>query len=303
MGHLWAERYDGSIDDVFELQDEVCEKVVAALSIKLTSSEVDNLKTVHTSNLDAYELFVRARATPFLPVPERIESAREMFERVIDLDPEFAGGYAGVSSMLSFGAMWAHGDTTDLVARAREMACQTISVDPSFGWSHTAMGMAELHLHRYAEAITSAREAINRQPNDADAHAFLGLIVGLDGQHAASIAAIDQGIRMNPLFFNGPYLNMRGQTQLLGELYDAAVESFRENTARGGPIGPPALCWGAAAYAGHGDIDEARRLTARLGEAFPKFTMTGWNYLSLIREDHVRERVLGLMRDARVAET
>jgi adenylate cyclase len=104
-GHVWADRYDGTVHDVFELQDEVCAKVVLALEVQLSEGEEENLQKVHTRNLEAYELFVQARATPYPPIPERINMAREMFEKVIELDPEFAGGYAGVSSMLSFGAL------------------------------------------------------------------------------------------------------------------------------------------------------------------------------------------------------
>ena len=300
-GHIWADRYDGSIDNVFELQDDVCAKVVSALSIQLTGNETDNLRSVHTSNLEAYELYVRARATPFPPVPVRIESARKMFLRVIEIDPEFAGGYAGVSAMMSFDAMWSHVDTTQAIEQALAIAQKAISVDKTFGGSYTALGMALMNRRQYADAIIAAREAITRQPNDADAHVYLGLILGLDGQYTAAIDAINQAIRLNPLFFNGPYLNVRGQTQLLAEDYRAAIGTFVENIERNGPVGPPAICWGgAAAYAQVGDKQEAERLTARLKKRFPNFTMTNWNYLTLIRDDVVRDKIIGLMQSAGV---
>ena len=274
--------------------------MVSALSIQLTGNETDNLRSVHTSNLEAYELYVRARATPFPPVPVRIESARKMFLRVIEIDPEFAGGYAGVSAMMSFDAMWSHVDTTQAIEQALAIAQKAISVDKTFGGSYTALGMALMNRRQYADAIIAAREAITRQPNDADAHVYLGLILGLDGQYTAAIDAINQAIRLNPLFFNGPYLNVRGQTQLLAEDYRAAIGTFVENIERNGPVGPPALCWGAAAYAQVGDKQEAERLTARLKKRFPNFTMTNWNYLTLIRDDVVRDKIIGLMQSAGV---
>lgn len=301
-GHLWADRYDGSVADTFELQDQVCAQVVAALSVQLTSSETDNLRAIHTSNLDAYELFVRARATPYPPVPERLESARKMFEQVIELDPEFAGGYAGVSAMTSFTAMWSHEDTTDAIMRALIMAKKAIAMDATFGWSYSALGLAHLNRHEFPEAIAAGRTAITRRPNDADAHAFLGLILGLDGQYAPAIDLLNRAIRLNPLFVNGPYLNMRGQTQLLAENYQAAIDSYRENVDRGGPVGPPALCWGAAAYAGLGLTREAAQLTTDLRTNFPRFTMTNWNYLTLFRDATVRDRVVELMRKSGVPE-
>ena len=206
-GHMWADRYDGSVENVFELQDEVGVRVVSALSVQLTRGETDSLKRVHTSNLDAYELFIRARTTPYPPVPERINSARKMFETVIKMDPGFAGGYAGVSAMLSLGAMLSHVDASEPIAQAVKMAQKAVSVDETFGWSYTSLGMALLHRKQYDDAIAAALEAITRQPSDADAHAFLGLIQGLGGQYAAGVGSIDQAIRFNQQYFNGPYLN------------------------------------------------------------------------------------------------
>ena len=240
-GHMWADRYDGSVENVFELQDEVGVRVVSALSVQLTRGETDSLKRVHTSNLDAYELFIRARTTPYPPVPERINSARKMFETVIKMDPGFAGGYAGVSAMLSLGAMLSHVDASEPIAQAIKMAQKAVSVDETFGWSYTSLGMALLHRKQYDDAIAAALEAITRQPSDADAHAFLGLIQGLGGQYAAGVGSIDQAIRFNPQYFNGPYLNQSLIIQVLAGDYVAAIETFRENIGRQGPVGPPAL--------------------------------------------------------------
>lgn len=297
-GHLWADRYDGTAENVFEFQDEVCAKIVSALSVQLTRNEAENLNTVHTNNLDAYELFVRARATPYPPVPERIQSAANMFSQVIEMEPEFAGGYAGVSAMMSFGALWSHGDKADVLSKAVAMAQKAISVDEKFGWSYTALGLGLWQLRRYDEALSALRGAIALRPGDADAHVFFGLILGLDGQYKQAIEEINQAIRLNPLFFNGPYHNVRGQTQMLAEDYEAAAATFKENVERGGPIGPPALCWGAAVYEALDQHKEAMRLGERLATDFPQFTTENWNYLKQIRNSHVRERICRLMESA-----
>ncbi len=299
-GHVWAERYDGSVDDVFELQDEVGAKVVAALSVQLTQGESDSLKRVHTRNLDAYELFVRARATPYPPLKERIDSAREMFEKVIELDPEFAGGYAGVSSMLSLGAIFSHKDESAAIERAADLAHKAIAVDETFGWSYTALAMALLHRKRYEEATAAAREAVERQPNDADAHCYLGLILGLGGQYAEGVTSLNQALRINPQFVYGPYLNLRALAQFLAGDYGAAIESFRENVNRGGPVGPPALCWTAAACTALDRRDEAGELTDRLRAEFPQFGTANWNLPPLIRDAVVRDQFLDFLLAAGV---
>jgi adenylate cyclase len=99
-GHLWAERYDGTVENVFELQDDVGAKVVAALAVRLQGDENARLQRVHTHNLNAYELYVRAKSTPYPPIPERIEAAREMSNRLskrIRISPAAMPGSHGCS--------------------------------------------------------------------------------------------------------------------------------------------------------------------------------------------------------------
>ena len=302
-GHVWAERYDGSLEDVFELQDEVIAKVVSALSVQLTSRETDNLKRVHTHNLDAYELFVRARATPFPPLPERIESARAMFEQVIDMDPEFAGGYAGVSAMMSFGAIFGHQQDPAIVEQALAMAQKAISVDEYFGWSYTAKAMTLLSQGHHDEAIEAALKSITLQPNDADARAYLGFILGFDGRYAENIDSINQAIKLNPQFVFGPYLNMRAMTQCFAGDYAGALESFEENRRRGGPVGPPVLALCAAAAIGLDSPEEANRYVEQLQQGFPNFDLATWNMPKLIREQATRDRVMQLIHEAGVPDS
>ncbi len=188
-GHMWAERYDGPVDNVFKIQDEIGTKVVAALSVKLTRGEADRMKHIHTNNTAAYELFLRARAASNPPIPERIKSDHRMFQRVVEMDPEFAGGYAGVSAMLGARAMWGYGDVRKVIEQAEKMARKAIAVDAAFGWSYISLGRAMLARKQYGNAIAAAREAIARQPNDADSYVNLAVFLGMDGQYVADVAA------------------------------------------------------------------------------------------------------------------
>jgi len=175
-GHIWAERYDGTIENVFELQDEVGAKVVSALSVRLSGDERLRLKQVHTRNLDAYELYVQAKATPYPPVPERIKAAREMFEQDIDLDPDCAGGYAGLSLTPVFSAIFRHFDTSEVSVKALDLARKAAELDDTLGLSFTALGTALLLLGQHDEALTTIDNAVVRQPNDPDTHAYRCLI-------------------------------------------------------------------------------------------------------------------------------
>ena len=293
--HVWADRYDGSLDDVFELQDEVSEKVVKALSITLSPKENEVLKKVHTQNLDAYELFVRARVTPYPPLPEKIKLAAGMFSQVIEMDPEFAGGYAGVSSMLSFGSMWGHSKEQKTVDQALELANKAISIDDTFAWSYTARATALLVTGRHDEALLAVEKGISLQPSDADAHAFYGFIQSNCGRYEGAIDSIDRAIRLNPQFYYGPYLNMRGHGNLLAGNYSAAVADFTENVERNGPFGPPAYCWFATALMANGQIEESQKMVEKITTQFPAFRISGWDFLDLIQHSEIRGKLVEMM--------
>jgi adenylate cyclase len=301
-GHLWAERVDGSIENVFELQDDVGAKVVAALAVRLQGDERERLQQVHTHNLEAYELFVRAKATPYPPVPDRISAARELFQQVIEMDPEFAGGYAGVASMLGFEALFGHFDFGEFAARAVALARQGIEIDDSFGWSYVALSLALLLQNRHDEAIAAVDEAVARQPNDADAHAYRGLILALAGCPELGIEPLDHAIRLNPQFINGPYLNLRGIVMAMAQDYDGAARSFEKNIARHGPVGPPVLVWGATVYCAIGRQQEAESMKGQLAKLFPYFRLENWNFLKLVRSQEDRRRFLDLMIAAEVPQ-
>ncbi len=302
QGHMWAERYDGSIDDVFELQDEVGAKVVSALSVRLHGDEEERLHTVHTRNLAAYELYVQAKTTPYPPVPAKLEAARAIFERVIEMDPGFAGGHAGLASLLGLEGVLGHHDLSEVAPRATELAERAIAVDDNFGWGYTAMSLALVMRGRHDEANAAAEQAILRQPNDADAHAYRGFLLALSGDPGAAVDPILQAIRLNPGFIDGPYLNLLTLARFIGGDFAGAIEAFEENRGRKGPVGPPALAWGSGAYQGLGQEDRARRLASEAQARLPVFHLTSWNLLRLIRRDDQRQRVRDLMRTAGVPE-
>jgi Tfp pilus assembly protein PilF len=301
-GHLWADRYDGTVENVFELQDDVGAKVVSALAVRLTGDESARLQRVHTRNLEAYELYVRAKSTPYPPISERIEVAREMFERVIELDPDFAGGYAGVSWMLAFNATWGHVDAGESADRAMALARKAIEVDDTFGWSYTTLAMALQLRGKHEEAIAAADEAVARQPNDSDAHAYRGIILAIAGRPKLGLEPVERAIRLNPRFINSPNLNLRCGIMLLAQDYDGAVRSYEKNVARRGPLGPPVLSWAAAAYWALGRRDDAELTATQLTTRFPAFRLENWNFLKLLQSSEDRRRIHDLMCAAGLPE-
>jgi len=299
---IWADRFDGKLADVFELQDQVCAQVVDALSVKLTDDESIRLNHVHTSSLEAYELYVRARATPYPPIPSRIQSAMKMLDQVIQLDPKFAGGYAGLAELLSFFSAFGHGDPTEQVNRGFALASKAVSLDESFALSYSALGAAHIMRQEYDEAIAAGRQAIARQPSDADAHSRLAWILGSTGDLEDCIDEIETARRLNPLFVNGPYLNIKHLSLAVNGRYQESIDAFEENVRIGGPIGPPALAFAIASYCALERHEHVVRNLDQLGSTFPDFRLQGWNYPTVIRDPVARDRMSELMLQAGIPD-
>lgn len=297
-GHLWADRYDGDLTDAFALQDEVGRQVVAALAVRLEHGEQARLQHIHTRSVEAYELYVRAKSIPFPPVKERVARARDTYQRVIEIDPEFAGGYAGLSAVLSWGAFFGHWNEPEAeIDRAVKLARKGIDVDDTFGWSYTALGFACLARGEFEEAVAAAEKGERRQPGDADAQAYLGYCLIWVGRAREALQRINRAIPLNP-HLNVPYYYWLLLAHFTLEEYDEAIAAFRTNIDRGGPTALPGNCLGAAAYAASGQVEEAKRLALLVLEERPDFTVGGWRRPYRWKESANNERFLSALREA-----
>ncbi len=128
--HLWAERYDRDLKDVFSVQSEVARQVAKALSVTLKANENERLFQKYTASIDAYDVFLQARRAVDAPTKDNILRGEKLFSRVIELDPEFAGGYAGLSFNLSVQVrfQYSQSPSSDL-PRAFELAKKAVEVD------------------------------------------------------------------------------------------------------------------------------------------------------------------------------
>jgi adenylate cyclase len=140
-GHLWTERYDRDLEDIFALQDEVARKIVAALAVKLTEDEQERLERRYTENLEAYDYFLRGLEYLNPLTKEGIDQARRLFEKAIDLDLGFAAAYGHTS--LTFWVQWSFGWTQDLqcLERAFELARKATALHDSLPEAHRILGI------------------------------------------------------------------------------------------------------------------------------------------------------------------
>ncbi len=272
---LWAERYDRDIEDIFALQDEVARRVADALAVALKPGESERLAHAPTDNISAYDRYLRARTTPWPPIRTNIASARSAYASVIDIDPTFAGGYAGKSIAHSMAALFGHSDDRDDDATAAmELARRAVELDPEFARSHSALGLAYSALRRSEDAIASARRAVELQPGDADSHAGLARCLMWAGEGVEACDETRTALRLDPQYVEGPYLNLLGRVSFIAGRYEDAIEAYERNDAHGGPVGSWRHVIWAAACGYLGRVEQAKEHLGMVARELPDFSLT-----------------------------
>ena len=160
--HLWSERFDRELEDIFAIQDEIAHSVITGLGLSLTSREERRLLTSSTENVQAYEFYLRGRKLFQKWTRQNIEFARQMFERAIKLDPGFAGAWAGLATAHVHLFSW-RGREPDL-DNARKASSRALELDPELAEAHVAAGQGLSMEQRYAEAAVEFERAIELDP-------------------------------------------------------------------------------------------------------------------------------------------
>ncbi|MBK5101557.1 MAG: tetratricopeptide repeat protein, partial [Desulfobacteraceae bacterium] len=225
-GHLWAERYDRDLKDIFALQDEVTQKIVAALAVKLTEDEQKRLVRKYTDNMEAYDFYLQGVEYQNRYTKEANVQARQMFERAIHLDPEFSTAY-GALGFTHFHE-WTFGWSRDpqSLERAFELAQRTLGLDDSLPLGHHLLGKVYLWKKQYEKAIAELEKAIALSPNYADHLAGLGYILNFSGRPEEAIGLVKNAMRLNPMY-PAYYLWELGHSYFLTGRYEEAIETLK----------------------------------------------------------------------------
>jgi adenylate cyclase len=300
-GHLWAERYDRDLKDIFALQDEVAQKIVAALAVKLTEDEQKRLVRKYTDNMEAYDALLQGLEYKNHYTKEANLKARQMFERAIDLDPEFALAYALLG--LTHAQEWSLGWSQDpqSLEQAFELAQRAIALYDSLPLGHYVLGEVYLWRKQHEQAIAELEKAIALSPNDADGIAGLGDILNWAGRPEEAIGLVTEAMRLNPMY-PAWYLWNLGHAYFLTGRYEEAIETLKRVLDRN-PYFLPPHAYLAASYSELGRQEEARAEAAEVMKLSPQTSAEAWRQRLPYKDQAALDRLFDGLRKAGVKES
>ena len=309
-GHLWAERYDSTVSDVFALQDKINQQIISALQLKLSSKTKASLQYKSTINVEAYEAFLNGLRllnmnNLWVEVTDTTQAKPE-FERAIELDPNYALPYAGLGWVYwnRFGAA----KDPALKQSALELAEKSLALAEN----PLALRLqAKQHISpdfvarnswfsgQHDQAVALIRQALALAPNDADTMADLAYTLVFAGEAQEASQLMHQAIRLNPNF-PAWYHRPAGIAHYFNGQYAQAVREFKA-WYESEPVKSISLPWLAAAYAQAGELDEARQVTEEaflyLGSTYyPKTIQAVRYYYPFKREADIDQLTDGLRK-------
>ena len=257
--HVWAERYDRELDDIFALQDEITETIVGRIDTELRFSEMDRARRKPPANLDAWELYQRGLWHNYKVTTEDNEAARNLFQKAVERDPNFAVAHAGIALTCFREINQGYGDNlADRLAQGLAAGEQAVALDDKDGSTHFALGRVLLLAGQGDRAIAELEKSVALYPSFAHGYFGLGHTLNWYGRAAEGITWLDMAMRLSP---HDPSLwamqTIRATCCINLKNYDEAVEWARKSANSDAKQFWPHIHM-ASALVGQGRQDEAR---------------------------------------------
>ena len=271
--HVWAERYDRALDDVFALQDELTMSVVGAIEPSLRQAEVERARRKRPDNLDAYDLYLRAHPHAFTAMPEAADKALPLLQQAITIEPDYAAAHAAIA--LCHHSQYMRAGLHEEVKRAAIHHARVAIA--TGGDDATALAVAAFVIgsedHDYSAAFNAFDRALTLSPSSALALSFASLIRAWAGDDAIAVEHAEQALRLSPFdsLIYIPYLALAYAHFFAGRFEEAAVAASRSMQANL-RFSPPCVLR-VAALACLARNDEVRASVQRLFELWPDFTI------------------------------
>jgi serine/threonine protein kinase/tetratricopeptide (TPR) repeat protein len=203
--HVWSERYDRELEDVFAVQDEIAENIVRALRLVLTEQERRAIEKPRTENVQAYEYYLRARQLLSQFHEKGLQFARRMFSRAIELDPNFVPAHAGVADCSSFLYMYWDASEANL-EQANAASGRALELGPQVAEAHASRGLALTLSKRYEDAERECEAAVLLDPKLFEAHYFYARACFQQGKLEEAAHWFERASVVRPEDFQAPSL-------------------------------------------------------------------------------------------------
>ncbi|MDX8444030.1 adenylate/guanylate cyclase domain-containing protein [Mesorhizobium captivum] len=271
-GHLWAERFDRDLTDIFAVQDDVTQQIVGALALNLTEGDRQRLAPEHPRNIEAYDCFLRGRELWYRLTKETNVAARDLLQRAIEQDPKFASAHAflALTHGLDYLNRWS-ASPPESMAQAEEVATRAVTLDDSDPWAHWALAIVKLYTRRHDGAINEAERAIVLNPNFAEGHVILGEALYYSGRSEEAIESFGRGKTLNP-YFPDVLLHFQALASFQLGRYEEAVDLLMQRLARNA-VTDVSRALLAASYGHLGRFAEARAAWQEVLRVNPDYSL------------------------------
>ncbi len=300
-GHLWADRYDRDLEDIFAVQDEVTRHIVDALKVALTPDERQRMGGQGTADMEAYDLTLRGRDLAWRFTPGANAEAVRLFEQAIVLDPEFSLPYSGMSLVLiaDYTNGWNAPDDS-LLERCVRLAEKAVALDDAEPQGYRATAVAHLWNRDLDRAAAAAEKALALDPNHAMAHSELANVYAYAGRSGEAIELMEKAMRLDPQYPD-LCLHFLAHAHFMQGHYEEAAAVLKRRIRRNPETDISrvllASCWGHL-----GDPDEARREWAEALKINPDYSLDHKAQVLPYKDPADWERMVDGLKKARLPE-
>ncbi len=301
-GHLWSERYDRPLKDIFVVQDEIRQKIVTTLKLQFTLWKEGVLVRKTTDNLEAYDFYLRGTESMWRAYygtqKEANIQARQLLEKAIELDPMYAEAYVGLGgTYLSKGVYYWSPDRAQSFERAIELLQKAIALDDSLPLAHQFLSNVYVWgKKQHDHALAEAQKAVALAPNDANAQQNLGVILAWSGRPEEAIGIIEKAMRLNPKY-PPQYLQSLNLAYRLAGRYEEAIAPAKKILVLN-PNFMPAHLQLASCYAHLGRLEEARAEATEVMRLLPNYSLEIARQNLPIKDPAILEREIDVLRKA-----
>jgi adenylate cyclase len=256
-GHVWAERYDRDLTDIFSVQDEVTQNIVAAIAPSLTVAAPDLSEQKETPNFEAYDYFLKGRESALLDTEKGNHQAQVLLQKAIDLDPKFSSAYSYLARCYSLDYINGWGKPAqNSMDKALELGRKAIELNPGNPHAHFTCGTAALWLRMHDLARQEIKISLEIDPNFAEGYGALSMIQVYSGESARALESLATTMRLDP-HYRDIYLHLLGQAYFHLEQYSKAVDALRRRLIRK-PESDISRVLLASSYGYLGEYDKSR---------------------------------------------